>query len=261
MDLKSAYLENLGTPPNKVYKFFTLNENFYKTISGHYFWLSKPADFNDPFDCNPHLITFKPTKQAIKLLFKSQPLEGTRRQRRNTLKGYFAQPEKIKKIHDELKFEMNNVWGICCFTKTYKNILMWSHYANKHTGVCLGFEPALSPDTFLISNVKYTNHFQPMDYGSQRQVALFNMFITKSEDWKYEEEMRLVGHQTGKWPFPKKVLREVIFGCKTSKEDKKKVLEFLKANGYDNVIYKQATMREDSFLLDFKELNDIDQIN
>src|SRR6516165_6791682 len=29
-----------------------------------------------------------------------------------------------------------------CFSKSWNNILMWSHYADKHRGICLGFDVA-----------------------------------------------------------------------------------------------------------------------
>jgi hypothetical protein len=30
--------------------------------------------------------------------------------------------------------------GVICFSKSWKNPLMWGHYGNKHKGICLGFD-------------------------------------------------------------------------------------------------------------------------
>jgi hypothetical protein len=33
--------------------------------------------------------------------------------------------------------------GICCFSDTYDSELMWTHYAGDHSGICIGYQPAL----------------------------------------------------------------------------------------------------------------------
>ena len=41
--------------------------------------------------------------------------------------------------------------GLLCFSKSWKNPVQWSHYADRHRGFCLGFDV---PDT-LIKKVTY----------------------------------------------------------------------------------------------------------
>jgi hypothetical protein len=46
------------------------------------------------------------------------------------------------------------VW-ILCLSRNKKNILMWSHYAKNHEGLCFGFEDKLYNGNFTYSKVSY----------------------------------------------------------------------------------------------------------
>ena len=47
--------------------------------------------------------------------------------------------KKLIPIAEKLKESMNKQFAITCFSKISNSILMWSHYANKHTGFCVGY--------------------------------------------------------------------------------------------------------------------------
>src|SRR4029077_1056950 len=40
----------------------------------------------------------------------------------------------------EYKKEMSKRFGLICFCEDWYNTLLWSHYADKHRGMCLGFD-------------------------------------------------------------------------------------------------------------------------
>ena len=39
-----------------------------------------------------------------------------------------------------MKKELSKNRGLICFSQRWRNPLLWSHYANRHRGICLGFE-------------------------------------------------------------------------------------------------------------------------
>jgi len=51
------------------------------------------------------------------------------------------------------KDQLNESKGLICFSKSWSSPLMWGHYAEKHTGICLGFDV---PDK-LFEPVIYAN--------------------------------------------------------------------------------------------------------
>jgi len=104
--------------------------------------------------------------------------------------------------------------SICSFSKNYKNQLMWSHYADGHRGIVIGFKVAES--TYIIDKVNYDGlrNFEnlPSKFDDVKSV-----FLNKINDFNYEEEYRII---TEKQDYINIVIREVFFGAETSEEDK-----------------------------------------
>src|SRR5690606_28042600 len=85
-------------------------------------------------------------------------------------------------------------------SRRWNNTLMWSHYSKAHKGFCIGFN---KNDEFFNKRGK-TNvldqGYQPVEYSKNRirvptekgKVVSLKVLLTKSIDWKYEEEERLI---------------------------------------------------------------------
>lgn len=63
--------------------------------------------------------------------------------------------------------------------------------------------------------------------------------FTKSEDWKYEQEFRIISNP-GNHSFSASALQEVIIGAKTSKANEEKVKDLLSVREYAHVKLKRA---------------------
>ncbi|MFT5581477.1 MAG: hypothetical protein ACI9G9_000728 [Psychromonas sp.] len=121
---------------------------------------------------------------------------------------------------------------ICCFSKNRDEILMWSHYADEHRGVCLEFECGENTD-FLgsIFNVEYENNLTKIDNVELTKNG--NLLINNETNgkwvrrklgtWKYEEEVRKIlidDHNSSNGltrDFPGK-LAALYFGIRASNE-------------------------------------------
>jgi len=57
------------------------------------------------------------------------------------------------------KEQINENKGLICFSKSWSNPLMWGHYAEKHAGMCLGFDV---PDK-LLAPVIYAKRLLKME--------------------------------------------------------------------------------------------------
>lgn len=83
--------------------------------------------------------------------------------------------------------------GMLCFSTNWKNPVQWSHYAKKHTGICLGFD---IPDQFLMP-VRYQSKLHPdlvtaaMGKSSEGESAVLKLLSTKYAHWRYEREVRM----------------------------------------------------------------------
>jgi Protein of unknown function (DUF2971) len=88
--------------------------------------------------------------------------------------------------------QLNRKRGMLCFSSRWTNPVMWSHYADRHRGLCLGFEIPGS----LVEKVKYVSHrfsdAPVMSGGTENEKIEFmkRVLCTKFSHWKYENEYR-----------------------------------------------------------------------
>ena len=133
--------------------------------------------------------------------------------------------------------------GLLCFSKSWQNPVLWSHYADEHKGICLGFDIPAS----CLYEVEYVPHRLQFEQLIPEERQLQQLLRTKFKDWAYEGEHRRIVRlkETCKveklhfWPFGSDLeLREVVLGarCKVQKED----LEQLLGDGFDGIELVQA---------------------
>ena len=88
--------------------------------------------------------------------------------------------------------------GVMCLAEPIDSILMWSHYAQGHTGLALGFD---SDHPFFHQSLADTpsewGRLWPVNYSDDRPVVNlmdlrdFRILLTKSAAWTYEREHRI----------------------------------------------------------------------
>ena len=90
--------------------------------------------------------------------------------------------------------DMNKKSRVLCFSKNWSNPVLWSHYADKHRGICLGFEV---PDDDILE-VKYEHSRLELQIEKQLEktgtigaAIVKKVLTTKYIDWQYEDEVRM----------------------------------------------------------------------
>ena len=86
--------------------------------------------------------------------------------------------EAVEKTKKSLSFTK----GLLCFSMNWQNPVMWSHYADKHKGLCLGFD---MPD-YLLKKVNYVQSRFPKEKELDEDFML-KLLFTKFIHWGYEE--------------------------------------------------------------------------
>lgn len=123
----------------------------------------------------------------------------------------------IRSAIRKTKAHLSKIAGLLCFAPDWTNPVMWGHYADRHRGLCLGFDV---PDQYLMT-VEYVSARQELTLSTER--AIKDMSIrTKFDHWSYEREIRLfedireIPPEKGLFfkPFSEELLlREVIIGA------------------------------------------------
>ena len=246
---------------DKLYKYSSINEkNFQyieKIFTKNEFFFPSPSSFNDPFDCSANLSTKGSIKEHrnyyMNLLKKKKPhLNQTQRKRRWKSKGLkIAKRKKQQLIFNRsmlklLQKTINNT-GVFCLTESPDNILMWSHYAQNHEGLCFEFnfantDSALWKARQVIYKKSYPDVNLFRDSASKQIEA--NLY-TKSSHWSYEKEWRIVnmGKKPDTYSFPKPLLSGVILGCKMAKKDKEFIRSVIKKNNVAIDIFESKINR------------------
>ncbi len=122
-------------------------------------------------------------------------------------------------IQSELLKQNNR--GICCFSATCSNPLLWSHYGDQHYGFCAGYSLNRNPVP-EIHKVLYGGErsvktsliaaaILKKDAGAQKELDE-NILLRKASSWQYEKEWR-VFDRIGLQDSPL-LLEDIVFGLR-----------------------------------------------
>lgn len=254
--------------PAKFYKFRQINGQSAKylerTICHDEIYFAAPLTFNDPFDC---LATFSyegtdddlmsdymriarkhgpPMSEAELRLDAEQMLVDRMRNPRHETAS--------NSIQDEYARIVRSTTGLFCVSEVRDDILMWSHYADFHRGVCLEFDGA----------AKFMQHANRVTYAKARpkinpyrdsdDTSLDKALLTKSDHWSYEREWRLIRYRGG--PGVERIRPEnligVIVGAQASPETVMLVRSWVRRRTTPTKFY-QANVNRHTYTLDIND--------
>jgi len=212
---------------SKLYKYLPFNNHSLSLIIEKKIWCPKAKTLNDPFEFYFHLTD-------------------------TNIAGIPIKEHSLKTAQDEIK-EL----GIICLSEIKNDILMWSHYANGHTGFCIEFERHENND------LGQYDHCLPVTYDTievpsfdslsiQERVSTAKIVTTKAPSWSYEKEWRLIIEHTSSnnlLPIPAKIT-SVIFGCKMTDAKRRIIANILR----DDISYFETIQMKDKFGLDIKQI-------
>jgi hypothetical protein len=247
---------------------YKIRENTLNMLKYGEIYFSKPREFNDPFDC-----------------FVDEIVDGTEDEFEHYLKCKGKTNEYIQeiirqKIAGELNFDdllkddkSQDFFKVFCLAKNFDNILMWSHYADNHKGICIGFRigvwheslalkckpgflkqfPQQFPDGndfFPLFHVKYDdNRPDPYNLIRKNKDIIKDFIYNKGKCWAYEDEYRIVLNDEILLGNPAQVedneIEEIIFGLRTPSNIKAKIIGIIKSCRNSNAkIYEIKKMNK-----------------
>jgi Protein of unknown function (DUF2971) len=104
---------------------------------------------------------------------------------------------------------LNGWCGVLCFSRDWQNALLWSHYADKHNGMCVGLDVGPKTQVSTPLHVKNRKKFDADMLTLLKAAkslaaikksgklppncvaAIRRLLLTKFEAWKYEDEVRV----------------------------------------------------------------------
>ncbi|HDJ1439476.1 TPA: DUF2971 domain-containing protein [Serratia rubidaea] len=182
-------------------------------------------------------------------------------------------PAEDRKIYEEYLHQQLSSVGICSFSKARKNQLMWSHYADEHKGVCIGFkEQKVRPqgsniypidvtyqDKYPFENIiERFNHFEKTPGVNNLNAIIgdiiYSILGTKYTSWKYERERRLVFAKSVAHKFEPEAVNSIAFGLRMAERDRKTLWNLLSGGEWEHVKWFQSIKSETKYSLEFERL-------
>lgn len=183
---------------------------------------------------------------------------------------------KRKITEEDLKKEL----FVKCFSEisTKKNVLMWSHYADDHKGICIEYTPQYDLD---INKTDYTDYcifnlIEPVRYriapfkkGARHKDIHYvkEVLFTKAKCWEYEKEWRLnrsigrdkyLEYEKEKLflKFKPNELTKVTLGYRLiDMDDIKMIKNWIKKLGNQNIKIEKCDRSENKYQLKFTPLS------
>lgn len=236
-----------------MFKFREINKTTYEMFLNRELWCASPISLNDPFDSQFDYHAFS---KKIAQLTKNKP-----------------RPLDINELTQHAKNTIENL-GICSFSQKKNNQLMWSHYADEHRGLCIEFDvrEILNRNSDLsFAFVNYQSELPELKLAEEFIVALESLkkgfdniasdefrkiLKTKSIDWSYESEARIIKLEYGVIKFSPECILSISFGLRTSKKDILNIRKLLNHKDYSHVKWFRAKKSSINYDLDFERIID-----
>jgi hypothetical protein len=268
-------------PNNLLYKYKPFDEYGKSILRDKNVYFALPEELNDQHDCRPSI------KGTLDQMIGTEQ-NNNRKAALNLLKSFKANCSIPISLWQAAQ-TITEKAGVLSLTKNPVDPLLWAHYADGHKGFCIGFNVDYFPVEFDDSSdgllyhddVSYENTppykkmlleeanklqilLEKFDRNSDDfintelpafiesyQERMLSMTLgTKSKDWAYEREYRIVRRKHGALKFPPEAIKEIILGFHMSIQDEQVIRDLLSADEWTHVKFKQPKFSAHSFDFD-----------
>lgn len=231
-----------------VYKYCDVDKWTIENLENNQLYFGEVRNFNDPYELE---FDFKVSAEIysdfLKLMYGDRYNEivdsGKNKKEILDYTRYHLITESLKQAR------------ITCFSSVYDSIIMWGHYSNKNSGICIGYR---TEDIIfnVLDKVKYSKQLPILNFNSVddlKKLSIDKKFVsvltTKYNGWKYENEYRLLDVSgEGKYKLIPGSIKEVYFGLFCNKE---KEISIRKKLENQNVEYFRAKINTETYKLEF----------
>ncbi|WP_157797123.1 DUF2971 domain-containing protein [Clostridium sp. CT7] len=234
--------------PNKLYKYQPVNNYTLANLKNNQIWFSNVDDFNDPFELRFNI----DKRSGNDILNDSLKRHGITAPELSKEKS-----DNIEKAAEKTVEEFANNFkkynGVSCFSELYDNILMWSHYADKHSGFCLEFDTRYELFN-KIRKVNYSDDYPKISLDISKVGDKFlDSICTKNKQWGYEKEWRLLHKECNKlYVYDNKCLTGIYFGAKMPFVYKE-IISLIMRGQSRTVKFYEGFLSEKKYELNFKQ--------
>lgn len=242
--------------PKILYKYRSLRSEFTEDIiTDNIIHYSSPVHLNDPHDLFPYVKPLSEDEKRHLFLSCGIPDEYIK----NGLPNLNQQD-----LHRVVQTTFANI-GIFSLSKICNSILMWSHYADAHNGMCFGFDISADKEAFRCPiSVSYQNERAVIDLteiqrnGDWNVQQVYDALTVKYKQWEYEQEVRCFNQfdmPDKNVVYKDKALKEVIFGWLVPENKRVEIAKLCKAYHKDVDFYGMVMVNDRAFRFEPERLD------
>jgi hypothetical protein len=158
------------------------------------------------------------------------------------MEGFYRPSSRLKdkgnynRILKQITSMKTNV-GMACFSDTKENVLMWTHYAGNHTGICLAYSTRRLidglPSYVSLVRLAYGDDPPLLSTGDARnaETAARKILSQKKYNWAYEREWRVLGPKGRVDIGSENAVTDLYFGARIDLKHRQKMLSKLQGTG------------------------------
>lgn len=252
--------------PDFIYKYYPPTDLALRAFQEQRIYFGLPTNFNDPYDCAyvPRVksMSADKRKRLFNWVLKQPGAVVIPPSESDMIPG---EQEAIKMANHALNVVRNaNLQEnkIACFSERGDNVLMWSLYGVRNKGFCLQFctkeaEKRLGIKKMIkVQYKKEPPHFDVVELleatASEQEEKMMALLRTKSCDWAYEREWRLMAAQgVDKVEYPPHMLKAVFLGVYIDSKTADTIRSTLRDKNPDTELW-QGYFDEDEYKVSFK---------
>ncbi len=154
---------------------------------------------------------------------------------------------------NQINTKLVDLFFVGCLCTDYKNRLMWSHYADSHKGFCVEYDYSSLTEAEMLSlplPIIYAKGRPLLPWKAALDNTLENIseataqitlgLLTKDDEWKYENEWRILVSSIGSTEFEMPKISCIYLGAAISDKNKAKILEIAKRKNILVVVSSSA---------------------
>jgi len=245
-----------------LYKYKKIDKKFIEVLKSKSIYVPVIEQLNDPFENSIYLSTSEyDQKVYFELLNEIKKISNIdiKNNSINYLNKLLMNKEinindieMLKSKKEKLFRNLAKKVGVVSFSSENDSLLLWSHYADSHRGICIEFdrnENNILGDDKSCFPVQYSSFIKDIEI-SNNDIIYSEYFRYKCDIWDYEKEWRLLtpeGRTIIKLPGE---IKKVYFGLETSDENIKDIIKIL---GY-SIKYYKAKKVDNQYKIRFSEI-------
>ncbi len=252
--------------PRFLYKFRCLNKDTEAMLTRGELHFEIPTELNDPIECLP-VFCVECSEEEFREAIRQQisvtyPDYSANQIDKATLAESYPPPQsKLDSFRSRFQEHVERA-GVFSASERWGSIVMWSHYADRHRGICLELDIRTLPDDLQFHRVVYSNERPHVNLFTDWQESHKITVLTKNDEWCYEAEWRMVLHSPpsapdfpGEADAPKDFIHGVILGARMKPEDRETVLGWVYQMSPRPKLY-EASVDEQTYRINRQELSD-----